>query len=333
MKKALIIEIVALTLVLALALGVCIRLAQPEDATLETTVTNTPAENTPDPTVPTEPEVPAWMELAETWSITSQQYFVYDTETDTFLTQVGDAQRVYPASITKLMTALVALEYLKPEEVITAGQELDSVVWGSSVAGIKFGDTLTASQLVEAMLLPSGNDAAYVIAAAAGRKILGQPNADAATAVSAFMTQMNQRAKELGLTNTHFSNPDGIHDDNHYMSFADLALLGKLAAADPTIRQNATLAIGNNPRYDETNTDEDAPKQWKNTNQLVHPDSEYYCEYAIGLKTGQTPYAGSCLLSAFDVDGHIYIIGVFGCPETTDRFGDTLTLFAEYAMG
>ncbi len=329
MKKALMIEIISLTLVLALALGICIHLAKPEPKVQAPT---DPSVTTPEPTLPPEPEVPAWLEITENWSMTGQQYFVYDTKTDTFLTQVGDASRVYPASITKLMTCLVALEYLQPTELITAGPELDSVVWGSSVAGIEFGDTLTVSQLVEAMLLPSGNDAAYVLAAAAGRKILGQPEADAHFAVETFMTTMNTRAKELGLMNTHFSNPDGIHDDNHYMSFSDLALLGKLSAANPTIRANATLAEGNNPRFDETNTEEDAPKQWKNTNKLVDPSSQYYCPYAIGLKTGQTPYAGSCLLSAFEYEGNVYIIGVFGCPETTDRFGDTLTLLAEFVV-
>ncbi len=326
MRKALIVEIIALVLVLALALGVCMSLERkPKEKDAETT---TAAEEEPEnPTQPEPTETPAWVELVENHTLTCKQYFVYDTKTSTFVAQGGDAGVVYPASITKLMTCLVALEYLQPTENITAGQELDKVVWGSSVAGIKFGDTLTASQLVEAMLLPSGNDAAYVIAAAAGRKILGNANADASTAVSAFMTRMNARAVELGLTDSHFSNPDGIHDSNHYMSFSDLALLGKLAAANETIRHNATLAVGNNPRFDPDNTAENAPKQWKNTNLLVNPESEYYCEYVIGLKTGQTPAAGSCLLSAFRYEGRDIIIGVFGCPETEDRFADTLSLF------
>jgi len=69
--------------------------------------------------------------------------------------------------------------------------------------------------------------------------------------------------------------------------------------------------------------------EWKNTHALIHPDSEYYCPYAIGLKTGQTPSAGSCLLSAFRCEGRTLIIGVFGCPETQDRFADTLQLFNE----
>ena len=67
--------------------------------------------------------------------------------------------------------------------------------------------------------------------------------------------------------------------------------------------------------------------KWENTNKIINPDSEYYCPYAIGLKTGQTPSAGSCLLSAFRMNGQEWIIGVFGCPEETDRFDDTIQLF------
>ena len=69
--------------------------------------------------------------------------------------------------------------------------------------------------------------------------------------------------------------------------------------------------------------------QWKNTNAIIDPESRYYCPYAVGLKTGQTPSAGSCLLSAFVYEGRTLIIGVFGCPETEDRFADTLQLFNE----
>ena len=104
------------------------------------------------------------------------------------------------------------------------------------------------------------------------------------------------------------------------MSFHDLALLGMLALGDPIIMEYAAVAK-------ETVTISGETREWKNTNALIHEDSEYYCPYAIGLKTGQTPSAGSCLLSAFEYDGTTYIVGVFGCPEVDDRFADTLQLF------
>ncbi len=325
MKKVLIVEIIVFAALLVAVLVLCLRPAtQPEpvpEVTESTQITFA--------TDATE-AAPVWNPVLPDRELTAQQYFVYRCDTDAFAALSGTAdQRVYPASITKLFTALVGLEYLSTDTVICAGSELDRVVWGSSVAGIEPGDALTVSQLVEAMLLPSGNDAAYVLAAAAGRVILGEPEADSVYAVEAFMQQMNRRAKELGMTGTHFVNPDGVHDSEHYMSVADLALLGKLSLKNPTVCKYAALAEGNNPRYvpGSDEEDESAPKQWKNTNELIAQSSAYYCPYAIGLKTGQTPSAGSCLLSAFSYEGAVYVIGVFGCPEKEDRFIDTLQLF------
>ena len=221
-----------------------------------------------------------------------QQYFVYDCKAGSFLVSSGEStERIYPASITKLFTAYVAMQYVKPETQITAGDALEMVAWGSSVAKIEKGDVLTAQQLVEAMLLPSGNDAAYLLACEAGKIIQNDSTLSATAAVQAFMTQMNAQAKELGMTGTNFVNPDGIHDDNHYTTFADLAILGKLSMEDKAVMQYAATAKEQIVLHGET-------IEWKNTNALIHPDSEYYCPYAIGLKTGQTPSAGSCLLSA-----------------------------------
>lgn len=347
MKKLLILEIIILTALLITAIAVCAGLNR-EEPSIQVGATDAPAADTTaqidttgssqdipqDTTQETTPPGPTWMTFPESRTLTCQQYFVYDCDTDTFLTISGEeSERVYPASITKLATALVALEHLEPTTAVTADNVLDMVVWGSSVAGIELGNTLTVEQLIEAMLLPSGNDAAYVLAAAAGREIAEDTPIDASTAVDIFMNAMNARAWEFGMTSTSFVNPDGIHEDTHYMSFADLALLGKLSMENPTIMKYANLPVGNNPNYtppadgETESTAEDAPKQWKNTNELIHPDSKYYCPYAVGLKTGQTPSAGSCLLSAFDYEGQKLIIGVFGCPDKDDRFPDTLQLF------
>lgn len=340
MKKFLILEIIILAVLLAAAIIVCSSLNQ--EPSVAANATGTPAGTTTVPTTTT-PETttqettqpaPTWMTFPSNRALSCQQYFVYDCNAGRFLTASGqESERVYPASITKLATALVALEHLKPDTVVTADNVLDMVVWGSSVAGIELGDTLTVEQLIEAMLLPSGNDAAYVLAAAAGRAIAGEAQLPASEAVEMFMFVMNARVKELGMTASSFVNPDGIHEDTHYMSFADLALLGKLSMENPTILKYANLAVGNNPNYippadgETESTEENAQKQWKNTNALIHPEHKYYCPYAVGLKTGQTPSAGSCLLSAFDYEGRKLIVGVFGCPERDDRFPDTLQLF------
>jgi D-alanyl-D-alanine carboxypeptidase (penicillin-binding protein 5/6) len=261
-------------------------------------------------TEPTEP-APTWMTFPADRQLTARQYFVFDCENGEFLTISGaEDERIYPASITKLFTAYVANQFLHPDKEITVNKALEYVYAGSSLADLKKDDVVTTRRLVEGMLLPSGNDAAYALAIAAK----GSPNA--------FVEEMNRQAKILGMTGAHFANPDGIHQNDHYMTFRDLALLGMLALEDPVIMQFAGVAT-------DTVAISGEEKEWKNTNELIHPESQYYCPYAVGLKTGQTPSAGSCLLSAFEYEGSTYIIGVFGCPDVEDRFADTLQLFNE----
>ena len=273
--------------------------------------------------VQTEATEGTWMTMPNDRQLTAQQYFVYDCEERQFLTISGaETEVIYPASVTKIFTAYVALQYLKPSQKITAGDVLDLVAAGSSVAEIEEGDTLTVEKLVEAMLLPSGNDAAYILADAAGKAISNRESMTGTAAVAAFVAEMNAQAKALGMTGTNFANPDGIHSDTHRMNFRDLATLGMLAMEDPVICKYAAVSEDQMQLGGQS-------VQWHNTNALIDPASEYYCPYAIGLKTGQTPRAGSCLLSAFEYKGRTLVIGVFGCPEVEDRFADTLQLFTE----
>ena len=302
----------------------------------ETTLVTTQAT-----TEQTEP-APTWMTLPADRQLKAKQYFVYDVSTGRFTTISGSpTDKVYPASVTKLFTCYVALQFLQPTQLITVGQELNMVRAGSSVADLRQGDKLTVSQLVEAMLLPSGNDAAYVLAANAGKVIKGG-SGTVSSCVDAFMEEMNRQAKAVGMTGANFANPDGIHRSNHYMTIQDLAILGKLSISDATIMKNAIISSEvvtfsqrgaasdeDNNYYSKTEELSADTVKWTNTNELIDPKSQYYCPYATGLKTGQTPSAGSCLLSSFDYQGKQYIIGVFGCPETPDRFEDTLQLFNE----
>lgn len=346
MKKIMIIEIAVLIVLLIVAIAVCAKVANNEPAqelpesnpNLEQTNTEPSEEETTVPEETAEPG-PTWMTVPAGRQLLAQQYFVYDVNNDTFVTSSATPdERVWPASVTKLFTAYVAMQFVEPDRPITAGDALDQVAWGSSVAKLGKGDTLTAEQLVEAMLLPSGNDAAYVLAAEAGKIIADDFSMNGVAAVMTFMEEMNRQAKEVGMTGSHFVNPDGIHSDDHYMSYADLCLLGKLSLQNETIMKYANVArdVVSLPSQLEASSVtvgnsslEPGQVEWKNTNKLIHEDSEYYCPYAIGLKTGQTPTAGSCLLSAFEMDGKQWIIGVFGCPEEDDRFDDTIQLFNE----
>ncbi len=328
MKKLLRLQITALFLLLVLSVAFCVILTD-ADKDMPAMAESLPASSTEPVQTESLPEqttqpAPTWMTFPADRALKAQQYFVYDCDAERFLEKSGN-DKIYPASVTKLFTAHMATQYLDPQKELTAGDVLDRVAWGSSVADLKKGDVLTTDRAVEAMLLPSGNDAAYVLAAEAGKVILNDPNASIDAALDAFMKDMNGKAKELGMTATHFMNPDGIHDENHYTTFEDLVILGKMALQNPTVLKNAKTS-------QDTVTLKSGEKKWHNTNALIDPETPYYCPYALGLKTGQTPSAGSCLLSAFQMDGRTLLIGVFGCPEEEDRFEDSLQLFNR-AMG
>ncbi len=332
MKKLLRIEIAVLAVVLLTVLvigivkGPSAPTASVTDPTTEPT-TPTTAPTTP-PTGPLFPEdfVPTWNTYPDDRDVRARQYFVYDCDLQQFLIFSGSSNaKVYPASITKLFTAYVALKYLEPSHQVTAGSALDLISWDSSVAYIRKGDVLTVEQLVEAMLLPSGNDAAYLLACEAGRTIWNNPNMPATDAVKGFMERLNYHLQTEGMTGTHLVTPDGIHKNDHYTCFADLVQIGQLAMENPIIRKYTAEPRKELVLHGETLV-------WKNTNALINPDSDYYCPYALGLKTGYTSSAGNCLLSAFQVGERELIIGVFGCPNSSDRFDDTLQLFNKVAL-
>lgn len=288
----------------------------PEFTTTPSTVSTEP------PT--TAPPIPEAVQLTfgEDFSLLCRNYFIYQCGSDNLAAISGETDaQMYPASITKLFTAHVALQYLSPEMELTAGDELDLVLYGSSVANIGVGNVLTVAQLVEGMLLPSGNDAAYVLAAAAARIESGNHNMTGKNAVTYFVDMMNREAKDLGMTGTHFTNPDGYHNDNHYTTPADMITMAKLALENDLILACAAVC------KDEVTFVSGQTTVWENTNLLMNPESEFYCPEAVGLKTGKTNRTGYCLLSAFQMEREYVIIGVFGCDEINGRFVDTLKLY------
>lgn len=297
----------------------------------------------PEPTVVTEPpdkpkllqspvpEEPVQDSPAVSWDeaeeMDGSHIFVYDCGGEEMLYCSTDRRaKLYPASITKLFSAWVALQHLPPEQEIQAGKELGLLQPGSSTAYIAYGSVLTAQMLVEGMLLPSGNDAAYVLAAAAGRVIAGEEGLSAARAVEAFVDEMNRQAELLGLTGTHFENPDGYHAEGHYSCPADLAAMGALVLENAVISRYA--------RYfsDRVRFSSGESCTWRNTNRLLNPQSDYYCPAAMGLKTGYTSQAGYCLLSAFETEDGYLLVGIFGAEEKLSRYENAVKLM-ELATG
>ena len=180
---------------------------------------------------------------------------------------------------------------------------------------------ILVEMLVEAMLLPSGNDAAYVLAAAAGRAAAGNQSLGSSAAVGVFVGQMNEMGQEVGLANTHFVNPDGYHDSAHYSCPRDLARIGALALNDPVIAQFASMS------RDTVRFVSGESVTWDNTNRLLNPDSELYCPESVGLKTGYTNRAGFCLLSAFRRGDRQVLVGIFGAKDKLSRYSDAAALW------
>ena len=248
--------------------------------------------------------------------------FVYDVTAGAMrFCNVAETEMLYPASITKLYAAVVALMYLEPETVVTAGEELTLMQPGSSRAYLSRGCKLTVEMLIEAMLIPSGNDASYVVAAAAGRTIGDDPDLDAVSAVEVFVEEMNRQSKALGLENSHFANPDGYHHEQQYICPKDAALIGSLALKQPLIAKYCGLQ--------QTSVIFESGEHiaWYNTNHLINPESPYYCANAVGLKTGYTSQAGQCLLAAFRDDGGEVIVGIFGGETQYQRYTDAVKLY------
>lgn len=294
-----------------------------QETTADTTApTDPPAEPPTDP--PTEPPTEPPLSIPSI-SQTAKHSFIYILETDQFLMLKGkENDRIYPASLTKLFSTYVALLHMDAETRVTVGSEVYSVSEGSSKAGLTPEDVLTVRQLVEAMLLPSGNDAAMTLATAAGRQLAGDPKLPYKKAIARFVEEMNTTAQALGLTGSHFMNPDGYHNTNHYTTCRDMQKIGTLALSQPVLRQvMATKKVVLDLQYD-------YPGGWENTNFLIQPDSKYYNPAAIGMKTGYTRAAGNCLMAAFEAEGKTVLVGIFGCPEKTDRFADAQKIYKAY---
>ena len=254
-------------------------------------------------------------------TVDAQQVFVYDYDRDVMLyAKTVEGGKLYPSSTTKLFTAYVALQHLQADTVVTAGDELDMVKPGSSIAYIKKGHQLTVEMLVQAMLLPSGNDAAMVLAAAAGRAAAEDDALTGQQAVRAFVEEMNRTADALQFQKSHFVNPDGFHVGSHYSCLEDMIQIGKLAMDNPVISKYMRVPEADVVYHSgQTN-------HWKNTNYLLDAESEFYHPDAVGMKTGYTNAAGNCLMAAFAFQGRTLIIGIFGDEAKQDRFTDAAAL-------
>lgn len=208
-------------------------------------------------------------------------------------------ERLFPASTTKMMTGILALESDSMNDTVTATYEaIKDITLQDSHMGILIGEELTMEQLVSGMLVYSANDAANVIAI------------HLAGSIEAFADKMNAKAQELGMQNTHFVNACGIHDDNHYTTAEDLAILAQYCMKNERFREIVKTPIYKMPATNKYAQERALP----NTNMFLSSTrSSYSYQPCIGIKTGHTDRAGYCLVSAAEYNEISLIAVVLKC--------------------
>ncbi len=226
-------------------------------------------------------------------------------------------EKMFPASLTKVMTALVALENGRLEQILTASTAVNINESGAQLCGLVKGDTMTLDQALRIMLVNSANDAALLIAENIGGSVEG------------FVDMMNEKAHELGATNTHFVNPHGLTDPEHYTTAYDLYLIFNEAIKHETFNEIIHMTSYQTIYYDRNSKEKNFNKQ--TTNLFLRGEKQAPTGVTvIGGKTGTTNAAGHCLiLLSRDVSGAPYISIVLRAPDSDSVYNEMKDLLEE----
>lgn len=237
--------------------------------------------------------------------------YLYDVDNDAVLLDKESTVRSYPASTTKVMTALLVLERANLDDVVTVSADDISMLGEESMmSGIKDGEQITVRNLLACMLIPSGNDAAYVLARYVGGTWQN------------FVTLMNERAAALGCADTHFANPCGLHDDNHYTCARDLARIFEAALEYPVFSQIAGSATWALPA-----TNQNAERTLETSDYLVDTASDAYADGVVTAgKTGYTAEGGKCLVVAAEKGGR-HLVAVTLGGKNDAAYGEATSNF------
>lgn len=246
----------------------------------------------------------------------AQSAYLKDRTTGTVLLNINSGDRRYPASTTKVMTALLVLENAKLDDTVTIAEEdFAALDENSMTAGLEVGETLTVQDMLACLLLPSANECAYALA----RHVSGS--------VDSFVELMNARAKELGCKNTNFVNPCGLHDDNHYTTAYDLSLIFDAALQLPDF-----VEIAGSTTWELPATNMQEARTIESTDELTNANGPVYVEGVQAAKTGYTEAAGRCLVAAA-AQGDMNLMGVvLGAPNTDSGSGVTANFVDMYTM-
>ncbi len=243
----------------------------------------------------------------------SEIVYLQSLEDGTVIFEQNADEQTAPASLTKLVTALVTLKNCADvNTVVTVPGEAVDVFAGtnSSTAGLKAGEQISVLNLLYCMLVPSANEAAEILADYIG-----------GGSVDKFVGMMNSFVKGLGCKGTHFVNPHGLDEDGHYTTARDMA---KIASYALTCEQSDLLEkITSTMKYTLPATNMNDEKVLRTTNFLMNPGyAEYYCKYVSGMKTGSTENAGKCVIAKASSDGYSYLAVIMrGTFYDVDRDG------------
>lgn len=254
---------------------------------------------------------------AEEPSMASSAAILVETSTGKILYEKNAYEKMYPASTTKVMTAIITLEKCDLNEMATVSHNaIYSLPNGYVNANLQEGEEISVRDLMYALMVKSANDAAIVLAEHIGGSVEG------------FADMMNNKAKELGCKNTHFVNPNGIHSDNHYSTAYDLYLMANYGMKNEIFRNYVSTVSYTLPA---TNKYPNNDRICLTTNDMIRTKSKYYNENVIGIKTGYTTEAKNCLISGAKKDD-IELISVVLHSGTnseglSERYVDTSKLF------
>ncbi len=242
--------------------------------------------------------------------ISSETAILIEAETGTILYEKNMHQQMYPASITKILTCLIAVEEAELDDNVTFTQEvLDTIPVDSSRIWVNAGEYLTMDECLQAILIASAND----VAAGVAEYISGS--------IEAFADLMNERAEELGCEDSHFANPHGYHDEDHYTSAYDMAQIARaFFSVDILCTYSSSTTLHLYP-----SEGRDVETLESNKNQLLEGRTYEY-EYLVGSKTGYTDMAGQTLVSCAQKDG-MRLICVVMNAESPQQYVDTIELF------
>lgn len=243
-------------------------------------------------------------------TIYSEAAYLINTDTGTLIYEKNSKEKMYPASLTKIMTAILVLENI--DDLENTQIEAPSYIFdelyglGASTADFRPYETATADELMYGLMLQSACEAGSILADYVGGS------------VENFVLMMNDKAKELGCTNTNFVNAHGLHDPNQYTTAEDMAKIMAYAQTVPNFEKIAgtySFEIGASNKHTE-------PRTVYNTNKMLLKSSDYYYEPIKAGKTGTTDEAGRCLATTASLDGYNYLLVVMGGP-LLDEEGNT----------